>query len=783
MTTNPFKFLDDLVTAKRVPAYLVDNVKSIAEINGGDITAAIMEARKNMKEQHFNKVLNTRARETLFRSQDEADDPSQLITSTLTKNLGDSNGLSNVEYRGKAIQGMVQTDFVDAMNALRSTRLGFKRDENLADSIIHALYGRTTDPQATAYAAKWSEISDRLLKWFNKRGGNISKLEGWNLPQSHNPSKMFNMGKEAWVTYTKDLLDLEEMSKRYGNLENIDDILRDVFDTITSGGMNKVEIETGALSVPEGTPSNLIKRHRDARFLYFKDAESWLDYSKTAGNPDVFSTMMDHIRFMSQEIAMVEILGPNAEANFKDMQTRAIQQGKQGDVVTKNQQSIFDVVSGRVDENRAISTGDEWLAKLSGGFRDIQTGSKLGSAMVSAVTDPVFAAVTAGYDGLDVAAILTKGYADALKEMSSLAPTERTKMAARLGIVSDAFQGTLANSRYAESSNGFLSTLSGGVLRASGLNSWTNAWRATFSLEFLGKMGDSLGQSLDSLGGFGKTLKKYGFTEEDWANISRVNPINDSNEGRFFDAKKLQRSHPDLAIRVLEMVNEELDYAVIMPDARIRALTTGGAAKGTLKGEMSRLFWMFKSFPMTVIATHIGRLMYGKMNTKGRIAYAAALFTGTTAMGIVSLQLRDALKGKEPREVTPGVVVQGAMQGGALGIFGDLIFQDTTRYGNGLAATFMGPAIGVPENIYDMIMGNLQKKLQGKDTDVGLDAARLIQSNIPGQNLWYTRLLFERFVFDNVKAIVDPNYHRRIDKHTRDMKKNYNQEWWWKPND
>lgn len=743
-----------------------------------DVPEAVDMLRKELTESKRISILNAQKRKQLFEQQDASANAGQFVTSTVTKNLGESNGLSNVEYRGKAINGMFEAEFVPAMQQLSTKYAGVTQDRETARNMVRYLMDGAEVP---AHIREWSDIwkktSERARNWFNKVGGDIKKLDKWHMPQSHHAGKIKAMGRESWVQFTKDLLDMDEMQMKWGPLEDIDDILGGVWETIVSNGMNKVDIDPLKATPPAGKSKARTKQ--DPRFLQFKDADSWLKYNDQVGNPDIYATMKDHLRSMSDDIALMEILGPNPEANFHDLQMRARQKGQAG--YERSQQNMYNVVSGKVDSTEVMSAGSQFLGASSGLFRSIGVASKLGSAMVSAISDPIFTMLTAGFNGIPMHKVIGKGIWNAMREMTSIDPQSKVLLSARLGIVSDAFSGSLANSRYAESASGKMQNVAGGVLRLSGLNAWTNAWRSTFSLEFMGVLSDNLGKNLDDIGALGKTLKKYGITQEDWNKISQANPIDDSNDGRFFSAIQLSQTEPDLAIRMLEMINEELDYAVLMPDARIRSLTTGGAEKGTMKGEMSRLFWMFKSFPLTVLTHHVGRIMFGQMDMSNRIAYAGAMAIGTTLIGTASLQLREMLKGKEPREITPGVLVQGAMQGGALGIFGDLILQDTTRYGNGLASTMMGPAVGTVENVYDMVKKNVDRKLQGKDTHLGSDAVRFLQSNIPGQNLWYTRLLLERSIFDNVKQMVDPKYHKKIRKQTRDMKKNYNQDWWWKP--
>jgi hypothetical protein len=55
----------------------------------------------------------------------------------------------------------------------------------------------------------------------------------------------------------------------------------------------------------------------DARFLHFNSPDDWLAYNADyGGGNNVFSAMMEHVRGMSEDIAAMEVLGPNPRATL-----------------------------------------------------------------------------------------------------------------------------------------------------------------------------------------------------------------------------------------------------------------------------------------------------------------------------------------------------------------------------------------------------------------------------------------------------------------------------------
>ncbi len=96
------------------------------------------------------------------------------------------------------------------------------------------------------------------------------------------------------------------------------------------------------------------------------------------------------------------------------------------------------------------------------------------------------------------------------------------------------------------------------------------------------------------------------------------------------------------------------------------------------------------------------------------------------------------------------------MRGGSLGLVGDIIFADQNRWGGGLWDGLLGPVAGQVEDVTKLTLGNAQELLAGDDTNAGRELSRFIEANTPGRSLWYTRLAFERIIFDELDWMLDP---------------------------
>src|SRR3546814_3036334 len=63
------------------------------------------------------------------------------------------------------------------------------------------------------------------------------------------------------------------------------------------------------------------------------------------------------------------------------------------------------------------------------------------------------------------------------------------------------------------------------------------------------------------------------------------------------------------ATRLLGTILEETDIAVIEPGVRERALMMSHLQRGSLKGELTRSFFLFKSFPIAMVTRHWARAL------------------------------------------------------------------------------------------------------------------------------------------------------------------------------
>lgn len=704
-------------------------------------------------------------------------------------------GVSNIDARARAVRGQAHSRMADVLATFKQDLRGRTGQPAMLDNLAREAFGENTgDAAARELARAWTEATEWLRQRFNAAGGTIAKRADWGLPQTHDMLKVRKAGFEAWRSAIAPRLDRGRMiDERTGlpfSAESFELMLREVFETIRSDGMNKV--------TPSGAAGGrkLANRRSDSRFLIFKSADDWLAYNRDFGAGEVWDVMMGHVDSMARDIAQLEILGPNPTATLRWLQQTVKKHAVELDNARGGER--YSNAAARANGLMAMAydsfTGslnapvNPVLARSFNGFRAWQTASKLGSAMLSAVTDVGFGWVTAKFNDLPYLPVISR-------QLSLLDPTNAgdRKLAVRLGLIAEEWaHAASALNRYGDEVHlpGIAQRLSSGVLRASGLSAWTQAGKWAFGMELLGHLADQAGRRFDELeDGVRLLLERYGFNRDSW-DVLRATPMFEHEGARFLRPDDVAARTDlkagladDLATRLLELVQTESRFATPEATLLARATLAGGLQSGTVTGELVRSATQFKAFPVSILFTHVLRALYTK-GSLSRPEYVANLFIATTVMGALSLQLKQIAAGKDPQDMTaPAFWGAAVAQGGGAGLLGDFLFSDQNRYGGSLAETLAGPLVGTASDVLKLTVGNAREALAGKDTHAGRELVRFLKANTPGSSLWYARVALDRILWDQMQKELDPDYRESFRAIERRARREFDQGYWWRPGD
>jgi len=187
-----------------------------------------------------------------------------------------------------------------------------------------------------------------------------------------------------------------------------------------------------------------------------------------------------------------------------------------------------------------------------------------------------------------------------------------------------------------------------------------------------------------------------------------------------------------------------------------------------------------KSFPVTVVLNHLLPSLRAASN--GRGSHLAAVAMGSILMGAMVIQLRQIITGKEPRQDmdTGKFWLAAVLQGGGLGLFGDFLLQDYNRFGQSFGGTLAGPVVGTAQSL--LKAGDLYGLAEGEwdAQEFAAETFGIASREIPGVNIWYSRLVVERMLLDQVEKMLDPKYDTRMLRLEKKMQKDFGQKYWWR---
>ncbi|HIG4094995.1 TPA: hypothetical protein ACYFO6_005806, partial [Klebsiella pneumoniae] len=454
-------------------------------------------------------------------------------------------------------------------------------------------------------------------------------------------------------------------------------------------------------------------------------------------------------------------------------------------------ENLYNFISGKTQP-----VANPHIARWSDNIRNWMVASRLGSALLASFSDLGTMYLSAKVTNLPMNQLFRN-------QLEAMNPANRTELARarRAGLAMESLLGSVnrwAMDNMGPSVSRWAATA---VMRASGLTAWSDAHKRAYGVTMMGSLGDVVTRTPDlrSLDDADfRILKSKGITETDWS-VWKLAQQEDWGKGNntMLTPESIMRI-PDSAVqhlgspervkfeamrKLLGAVTEEVDMAVITPGAREQMLTGSGIQRGTWKGELTRSVFLFKSFPISVVMRHWSRAM-GMPSAGGRAAYIATFIASTTILGALSQQLNDMASGRNPRDMAGKDAAKfwlGALlKGGGLGLYGDFLLSDHTRYGSGALASMLGPVAGLVDDVIKIGQGIPLNAVEGKNEQTGGDLVKLGKGLTPGANIWYLKAAVDHMIFNQMQEYFSPGYLRKMEQRS---KKEFNQTYWWRPQD
>ncbi|WP_418122245.1 hypothetical protein [Variovorax sp. 160MFSha2.1] len=720
---------------------------------------------------------------------------------------GRSRALVNdIDNTGHYINGIKQEavgNMVDLMEAAKTGEgAGFGRrvmmflfdadnprmTRDLATEIYRNGDGSTGNKIAAEGAKAYLKVIEGLRQRFNSAGGDVGRLEYGYIPQPHDAAKVRGVGdaaaREAWVDRIAPLLDRSryvlEDGSRMGDAE-FRTLLGRAWETISSDGANKRE--PGAFG-GNGAKANA---GSESRQIHFKDADSYMAYMKDFGTGSMYDAVIGHVGRMARDIGLIERYGPNPNSQMRlqfDLAERADGTIKRD--FGLRPQSYWDQLNGTAGTPQSAK-----LAQLGTDARNIQTFGKLGSAVISSITDLGTFMTTTGYNKL--------GYWDAIANIGKTAASKDARdFMTTHGIIAESMIGDMNRWTGDNIRQTWSGRLANSTMKLSLMNAWTDTLRRAFSLTMMQGLARMSKTEWGKLTEWDRTLmERRGITEADWQVITKAD-LTEFSGKQHLTPEAIRATNDDRAsevvAKVLGLIQNESEFAVLNPDLATKTLASGGGSqRGTMRGEFWRSVMQFKSFPFAMVSRHWRRMLEAPQVTDGsapvlanRVMYAGALMVTTTALGAIALQAKQLVAGKDPIDMhgphAAKFWAKSVAQGGGLSIFGDFLLNDPTDQPGGFVGaaggTLLGPTAGSTIGLAAIAVENAHKTAKGKPTHMGAETLKWARANTPYTGIWYARAALDHAGLHALQENLSPGY---LGKMKARSAKDFGQSYWWNP--
>lgn len=679
---------------------------------------------------------------------------------------------------------------------------GISRDTTTITRAVESILGKdVNDPNAVKLGEAMSQAMAYQHSRYNRAGGIMGKIENY-FPQITRSEAIIKKGttRDQWIDYTLPLLDQNKMMDVDTGVpfesSKLRKVMGEVYDSIKTNGRSEMAKKTTKGEMTRAGRGDMDMRRSDARFLKFKDADSFMKYNRDFGVGDggLAMAFLEYTKSMSRDIAVMETMGPKPNAMMRFMDSKM---GAEGNSPVRRgwvnaQYRVLTSSFNHGDTNSA-----QW--KIFTGTQNIIRSAKLGAASLTAIGDSGYIAASAKLAGLDAVRAL-KYY------VQGVAPGDRMikEIAHRSNFIAEHLNGSaIGDTRFADEALGFglTRTLANAVNELSGLQRMTTYAQNAISLEAMGTLAEHMAikaSYADLNPDLKKSMSRFGFGEADWNDLLKAKFAEEEGGAKFLITSDL-RVDPGLSRVRAEQVADKIDDWTFMlrnmatnePTLPTRAITTGAilgdGGLATPSRYVGATLGLFKSFPITVTMNHVIP-SFKRAFVDRRFDHLAMVAIGTTIASAAGIQLRELINGKTPKDMTKARFwTQSFLAGGGLGLFGDFLFSDYSRFGRDPITEGMGPSVGLADDLLKLTNGNLYKQMDdmesGKDRPqkVGLGAFKIMKENIPLGNLWYSRLAVERLILDNLERMIDPSFDQRVRKYEKKLKKETGQEFWWRP--
>ncbi|WP_010597613.1 hypothetical protein [Rickettsiella massiliensis] len=586
-----------------------------------------------------------------------------------------TNLSSNVEAYQKAAQ---QRLFKALYQGMSDEELSYLQNKDNDISVARALDGKTAPELAKQLAKKIENYidvrnpeliisnalrlrevnTDRFIRAVHDQrlvmqgGRSMAKRLSLHNLSAEMRSESIKNAEKRWVSFIKTHLNLEKTfagSKAIdteGNLieSEVDKRLQTIYDNITTG---KSEIFTRSTIVND---REAVKRKAHL-FFYWKDHESFLNYSREYGQGNLFKAINGDLNSSGNRIGTAELMGDNPASVYLDLKKIQRKKSPKSQAWNDNTDMLYKEV---MQQNKAVVSPS--IAAFGSNTRALSAAARLSTIVLQSLPDSVYIASFAQRWGNQY----FQSFASTISHtFDSFADDERKFIAKQFKLLADSHLGYIA--RFADLTNGteLIQKVTTGFFRANLLEAFDKGNRHSLMHLISKGLYKQRNKSWNQL--LPETrwqLQKYDLGEKEWdllrtknqeglfttANVDVV--TDDELKTLYGDTKPRYEMRNDLYRKVYTIFSVASDNAVLAPDSFMKAFMYFGTRPGTVKGELFRMVMQFKGFAFTYADKVLWQGFQDAMNTQMRLRWGLAMFAATLPLSYMSNLFNNLSHGK-----------------------------------------------------------------------------------------------------------------------------------------
>ena len=656
--------------------------------------------------------------------------------------------------------------------------------------------------QVSANAKKAFEvidiIDDSLLENMKLAGSYKRKLSEGFIRRNYSPDKLIKAKKSDFVEFMRGNLDEERMVK-YGIMRPGEDLtkgIESVYDEVISGtffdkmarskDVNLAPLEAGGVT-------------KTKRIFHLKSAEAEIEFMSKFTDGNLIKGVLSNIEGSSKDSAVFRRLGTNPVEAWDTLKQRVAQNASVGGTDEAGK-----AVSASAKQVKNYSKLAKKHKRLDALFTEVVSGKPVALSSASKAVDNIRAltrmaklglsAPTAFFTDIGTAAVnmnrmsgkgLFSAQAEALTNtLGKLSSSKRAEVGEKLGFY---FQSALGDhhSRITNGDKvgGNIAKMQEVFFKANGMDLQTGMQKTASANELAHVMAEVVtdGKIHPNMK---VELARYDITDLDLKNLQKA--IIDVNGTQLVDRSRISEIDvtPPKGMSVAEYKSDlNLKYgAFILDNVNFESPTPGakqniftrGLDPDSASGIAARLMQDFKTFAMKMgdnlekhllsdpntKATSLGEAVKGAatdpLNNLGAIQRMGAMAGVLTFWGFLGMQTQELLKGRTPRPLTdPSTYKDAFIKGGAGGLWLDFLMGDYNSRFRNLSGDIMGPTGSTLSDMAEIGAGMMRNEASAAGT------FSKIWSNLPFNNLLYTKAALDMVFLDNIKESLSPGYTKR----------------------